>query len=88
MVVYDYLCRKKNSFNGRLHLVDKVYQFKEDVKVPVHFKKLGVHKQEVSLEAQVSALRKELSKVKTMLKKVTAEKDNLKRFAGGKDEKV
>jgi len=86
MKVYDYLCCKKNIFMGRIHTPDEVYQFNEDVEVPSHFEKLGLHKKKVSLEAQVSGLRDELAKVKDMLSKVTAEKKNLERL-GGKDEK-
>lgn len=85
MKQYDYLCRKKCIFVNRLHVVDEVYTFNMDVEVPEHFEQLGVHKEEVSLEAQVSVLRKEVSTLKGRVTKLTAEKNNLKRLTGGKE---
>jgi len=85
MKQYDYLCRKKCIFNGRIHNVDEVYTFNMDVKVPDHFEQLGIHKEKVSLEAQVSVLRKEVSTLKGRVTKLTAEKDNLKRLTGGRE---
>jgi hypothetical protein len=86
MKQYDYLCRTKCIFQGRLHKPDEVYPFNMDVKVPDHFEQLGIHKEQVSLETQISVLRKEVSILKSRVTKLTAEKNNLKRLTGGKDE--
>jgi len=80
----DYLCRKKCVFMGRLHKADNVYTFNENVEVPEHFEQLGVHKDKVSVEAQISVLRKEVSNLKGRVTKLTAEKDSLQKLAGGK----
>jgi len=85
MKQYDYLCRTKCIFQGRLHKPEGVYTFNMDVEVPEHFEQLGIHKKKVSLEAQISVLRKEVSTLKGRVTKLTAEKENLKRLTGGRE---
>jgi len=76
--MYDYLCMTKCIFNRRLHKVGEVYTFGAAVKVPEHFKKMGIHKEVASLASQVAVLSEEVERLKEKLIKVTSEKNNLK----------
>lgn len=80
-MLYDYLCLEKSFFMNRMHKVDRVYSFSDELEVPKTFKQLGVHKEKVTLEAQLSALRgeviamkREISTLKGRMTKLTGEK--------------
>ena len=80
-MLHDYLCLEKCFFMNRMHKVDKVYSFDDELDVPNAFKQLGVHKEKVTLEAQLSALRgeviamkREISTLKGRMTKLTGEK--------------
>ena len=75
--VYDYMCKVKCVFEKRMHYPETIYAFSSDLKPPKgFFTLLGVHKEKVSLEAQVTALTAEVERLTEILKakEVTNEK--------------